>query len=168
MTFAEFEAAHSSEAQTAEGAVKCLLVAAYEWFGNHNPDGPRMYGLCLPKDQLDNNGQPRHGIFKDQFAKKAGTSLGGGATKAPIAASYLGGTPANHYAVNYETPIVDDMTYKAVRTHTDTERKLFVRSGGKDNASPVVCKKNNAGIWKVFEYSSLYTGVRSDEDKGDF
>ncbi len=48
------------------------------------------------------------------------------------------------------------------------DRKLFVKSGGKDNASPVVLKKNNSGIWKVFEYSSLYTGVKTDEDLGDF
>jgi hypothetical protein len=100
----------------------------------------------------------------DQFSKRAGH----GTTKAPIPASYLGGTPANHYTPDYNTIIADDVTYKAVRTRTDTECKIFIRSGGKDNASPVVLKRNNAGMWKVFEYSSLYTGVKDDSDKGDF
>ncbi len=119
MTLAEFEAAFNIEAHTAEGAVKCLVVAAYEWFGNKNPDGPKMYAMCLPKDQLDAHGLPSrgNGIWQDQWPKKAGKN---GCAKCPIAASYLGGTPANHYKPNYATVIADDMNYKAVRTHTDT------------------------------------------------
>jgi hypothetical protein len=146
-----------------------------------------MYALCLPKDQVDDKGEAKRGFFVDQFSKRAGSK---GCTKAPIPASYLGGTPANHYMPDYNHAVVDDVAYKAVRVHTDTERKLFVRSGessrhhhthtdrrirsrnpcsgGKDNASPVMLKRNNAGLWKVFEYSSLYTGVKTDEDLGDF
>ena len=164
MTFGEFEELFGTEARTAEGVIKCLLVAAYEWFGNGNPDGARMFGLCVPKDQLEANGAPRKSMMQDQFCKPAGK----GCAKAPIPASYLGGTPANHYTPDYATVIADDVTYKAVRINKDNERKLFVKSGGKDCASPVLCKCNNSGIWKVFEYSSLYTGVRPDIDKGDF
>ena len=34
--------------------------------------------------------------------------------------------------------------------------------------SPVRLKRNKHGIWKVFEYSSLYTGIKTDEDLTDF
>jgi hypothetical protein len=101
-------------------------VAAYEWWGVKNKDGPRMYALCLPKDQVDDKGEPKRGFYVDQFSKRAGSK---GCTKAPIPASYLGGSPANHYTPDYQHKVVDDEAYKAVRIHTDTERKLFVRSG---------------------------------------
>jgi hypothetical protein len=60
----------------------------------------------------------------EQFPKKAGSSLSKGCTKAPIPASYLGGTPANHYTPSYGHVVADDTTYKAVRTNTETERKV--------------------------------------------
>ena len=44
-------------------------------FGNHNPEGAKMYAMCLPKDQVNANGEPNRGTFTDQFGKKAGSSI---------------------------------------------------------------------------------------------
>jgi hypothetical protein len=42
----------------------------------------------------------------------------------------------------------------------EKESKVFIQSGGKDNPSPVQLRKNDEGYWKIYEYSSLYTGVK--------
>jgi hypothetical protein len=102
-----------------------------------------------------------HDFAREQFARVIkGTSFNGA-----IAASYLGGTPANKYAYSYGNNVVVD---NRQTRRGDMETKLFVRSGGKDNSSPVALKKNNQGYWKVFEYSSLFTGVKPAVDPGDF
>ena len=168
LSLSEFTALHAQEARTVEGAVKCLVVAAYEWFGNKNPDGSKMYALCLPNDQVDGNGNAKRGYYMEQFGKKAGSSISKGQTKAPIPASYFGGTPQNHYKPNYQTKITQDHKYKLKRQDTETDKKIMVQSGGKDMPSPVCLKQNKHGIWKIFEYSSLYTGIKTDEDLTDF
>lgn len=62
----------------------------------------------------------------EQFSKPAGTSLSKSHAKAPIPASYIGGTVQNHYIPDYNYHVVDDMSYKAVRTKTATDvRDLF-------------------------------------------
>ena len=82
-----------------------MVVAAYEWFGNKNPDGDRMYALCLPTNDLLGNGKPKRGYYMEQFGKKAGSSISKGQTKAPIPASYIGGTVQNHYKPDYTKPV---------------------------------------------------------------
>lgn len=57
----------------------------------------------------------------EQFPKPAGTSLSKSQAKAPIPASYIGGTVQNHYIPDYNYHVVDDMNYKAVRTKTATD-----------------------------------------------
>jgi hypothetical protein len=168
MTFAEFEKLWQVEARTPTGCIRCLCVAAYEWWGNKNPEGSKMYALCLPKDQVLGDGTPKRGYFMEQFNKKAGSSISKGQTKAPIPASYIGGTVANHYRPNYAQSVVEDKKWKHAHVNTDQEVKIFVQSGGKDMPSPVLLRKNGAGFWKIFEYSSLYTGIKTDEDLTDF
>ncbi len=47
--------------------------------------------------------------------------------------------------------------------------KIFIQSGGKDNATPLQLRKNNSGQWKLTEYSSVCTGVKkTPQEEGDF
>ena len=87
--------------------------------------------------------------------------------RAPIPCSYLGGTPGNHYEPNYAHQVTEDKTYKGGHREAD-KAKVFIRSGGKDMPTPVSLAKNNAGFWKLKEFSSIYTGIKPDHDKGDF
>jgi hypothetical protein len=165
MAFSDLEKLWQIEARSPEGAVKCFLVAAYEWFGNKNPDGRKMYGLCLSKKYQNEDGSAADGFFQSQFGKPAGGPSS--CSKAPIPASYLGGTPANHYRPDYNFQVKrSDWTH--THENTDLEDKFFIQSGGKDFASPVLLKKNGSGFWKIIEYSSLYTGIKTDEDLTDF
>lgn len=101
--------------------------------------------------------------------KGAGSSLEAAKSKAvaPIPCSYLGGTPTNHYEPNYALPVTIDLAQKNVHNDGST-CKIFIRSGGKSMSTPVQLAKNNAGVWKLKEFSSIYTGVQPDHDKGDF
>ncbi|MHA1681478.1 MAG: DUF6935 domain-containing protein [Promethearchaeota archaeon] len=52
---------------------------------------------------------------------------------------------------------------------SEKEAKIVIKSGGKDNPTPVKLKKNKDGQWKMFGgYSSMATGVRSTADPDDF
>lgn len=160
MSFDAFKQMWDVEGRTPEGATKCLLVAVLETVKENNPEGPRMWGLVLPKDQVDGSGKPDSSqrLAISQFERQVkGTSFRGG-----IAASYLGGTNQNGYKCSYSNGVTVDNTQTR---RGDSQVKLFVRSGGKDNPSPVLLKKNAEGYWKVFEYSSLFTGVKPVESK---
>jgi hypothetical protein len=155
MSLAQFEALWASEGKTPEGSVRCLLIAALETVKENNREGRKMWGMVLPKNYVDGKGEPdqTQRLAIDQFSRQVkGTSFKGG-----IAASYLGGTPENGYTYSYGNKVEVDARQSRIG---DEEAKLFVRSGGKDNPSPVILKKNKDGYWKIFEYSSLFTGVK--------
>jgi len=155
MTLDEFKALWEKEGKTPEGAVKCLIIAALETVKEGNKDGKKMWGMVLPKDYVTGSGEPdttqRTAI--EQFGRQIkGTNFNGA-----IAASYLGGTPENGYTYSYDNNV--DLVQGQGKIG-ESEAKIFVKSGGKDNPSPVILKKNKDGYWKVFEYSSLFTGVK--------
>jgi len=154
----EFKSYLESAGKTPEGTVKCLIIAVLEAIKEENPDGMKMWGMVLPKDNLDADGKPDYTqrLAISQFSMKVkGTDF-----KGAIAASYLGGTNKNNYTCSYDNEITVD---KNQTRGDDKDMKLFVRSGGKDMASPVRMKKNKYGYWKIFEYSSLFTGVKPVE-----
>jgi hypothetical protein len=162
MSLDEFKTLWETEGKTPEGSVRCLLIAVLETLKEGNKDGKKMWAMVLPKDYVDKNGEPdsTQRLAIDQFGRIVkGTKFKGG-----IAASYLGGTPENGYTYSYNNKVVVDENNTK---RSDNETKLFVRSGGKDNPSPVILKKNKDGYWKVFEYSSLFTGVKPIQS-GDF
>jgi hypothetical protein len=157
MDLDSFKEMWESEGKKPEGAVKCLLIAAIETVKEENPDGKAMWSMVLPKEK-NKDAEPAKLALQQFSIQVEGTDFKGG-----IAASYLGGTPENGYAYSYDNNIVVDakQTKKGPK-----ETKLFVKSGGKDMASPVQLKVNAEGYWKIFEYSSLFTGVKPI--KGDF
>ena len=92
-----------------------------------------------------------------------------------IARSLVGGTPeANYLDFDHQNPRVElDTTYSSNRQGIDYPKpgqaKFFLRCGGADTPRPVTLARNNAGLWKVIEFSSLTLGVRpSAAVAGDF
>ncbi len=156
MNLNDFKAKFDAEGKTPEGTIRLLLIAALETVKEKNKEGQAMWGLLLPKDKKPDR------LAIDQFGKKIkGTDFQGA-----IATSYLGGTPEDKYK-NYN--------YGATLTVTERREmegpkdlKIWVKSGGKDNPSPVRVKQNKDGYWKIFEYSSLYTMCKPAEDPDDF
>ncbi|MDP3278960.1 MAG: hypothetical protein Q8Q09_27455 [Deltaproteobacteria bacterium] len=81
------------------------------------------------------------------------------AAKPYIAASYLQNTsPLSSYALPEAPYLV------AVRVAKDAiqgdRAKVFVHSTGSDSPRPLSLKRNDKGLWKVTEWSSLEVGIR--------
>lgn len=78
--------------------------------------------------------------------------------------SYLGGTPENGYAEYSYDNSLDLIKVEG----DDAWTTVTFRSGGKDLPVSTSLKKNKRGRWKIFEYSSLITGVKDVVDDGDW
>ncbi|MBN2571263.1 MAG: hypothetical protein JXA68_03985 [Ignavibacteriales bacterium] len=44
---------------------------------------------------------------------------------------------------------------------SETEIKLFIECSGADSPRPIIMKKNDKGIWKTSNYSSLFVGIKT-------
>jgi hypothetical protein len=75
--------------------------------------------------------------------------------------SYLVGTsPANGYA---EPPLPWTIQCATTPTSGDASTgtlKLFVPSSGADSPRPITLRRNDRGLWKASEWSSLIVGIR--------
>ncbi len=90
-----------------------------------------------------------------------------------IARSYCGGTDQNGYGEFAPSRIELDTGYSAARQGIDYpapgQAKFFVKCGGADTPRPVTLARNNAGYWKVTNFSSLTVGVKQPAaEAGDF
>lgn len=78
-----------------------------------------------------------------------------------LARSYLAGTsPGSAYAV---PPL--PWTIKVASTPTSGDPatgvvKLFIPSSGADSPRPITLRRNERGVWKASEWSSLVVGIR--------
>ncbi len=76
-----------------------------------------------------------------------------------IANSYfVGATPENGYSFKTPTEIICSSN-----PHSGNENegyfKIFVKSSGADSPRPISLEKNNRGIWKAKEWSSIIMGI---------
>lgn len=87
-----------------------------------------------------------------------------------IIKSYFGGNPDNDYEVNTENLDMHVVgKYEGKTERGIPEACITIKSGGKDFDTPLFLKRNNAGQWKMFGFSSLATGVQETKKKlGDF
>jgi hypothetical protein len=69
----------------------------------------------------------------------------------------------------YELPDIWQIgiTRNRVSVISDDRVRVFVASSGADSPRPVTLQRNNRGIWKAYEYSSLFVGVRPPEQESD-
>ncbi len=116
---------------------KCLIIAA---------DRARLMTGNVYKDfQLDTFGMRR---IKEQLKYSP-----------YIPNSYfVGATSENGYNFNVPTEM-----NCSINAHSGNESegvlKIFVKSSGADSPRPIVMKRNNRGIWKANEWSSIVMGI---------
>lgn len=74
--------------------------------------------------------------------------------------SYIkGATPENNYTVNL--PYVYSYTTNPTSgSEADGYMKLFIACYGADSPRPIHIKKNNRGVWKVNNWSSVIVGIK--------
>ncbi len=76
-----------------------------------------------------------------------------------LARSYLLGTsPENGY--NPPESRAVRLSRNSTSTIAGDQVKVFVSCTGADTPRPITMRRNNRGVWKAYEYSSLFVGVR--------
>lgn len=151
MDFTEFsEKWDSLWSRTEDGAIRAFLIGVIEYLEDPEKGG-RMVALTMPDHYLNTDGTPGRDAFLEYFMNDGGSA----------AMSYLGGTPENGYVYDYDHPI----RILEQSDRGDIESKIFIQSGGKDLPSPVHLKRNDSGQWKLFNVSSLATGVKKPRRK---
>jgi hypothetical protein len=82
-----------------------------------------------------------------------------------VARSYVSGTtPQDGYQLAAAPYMVECLRNVHSGDPTSGQCKVFVVSSGADSPRPVTLAKNENGIWKAIEWSSLIVGVRPPVD----
>lgn len=128
-------------ANPAEG-VKCMIMQREMKYLDQN-SGPNSYmGYALGNSELS--------LVKNQIGKQK-----------YIPDSYFAGAiPQNNYTIPENSFELDISTNPYSGNAESGSIKLFIRSSGADTARPVAMTRNDKGLWKVAEYSSLIVGIR--------
>ena len=91
-----------------------------------------------------------------------------------IPGSYvLGTTNETAYEIG-KGPYTFELSTNASSILEDGQIKIFVACSGADTPRPVLLRKNDKGVWKASEYSSLFVGVKAPvvkskgAEEGDF
>lgn len=166
----EFIQLRDQLAKTPEGAAAILVVAAIKY--TENPKLGRHW-LIIATDKYWLSASSADQAYKGfDLGSSANFSLKQLDGKKYIPFSYIKGTSVT----NGYTP--SSLPYKIAIERTadggDGNMKVFVVTSGADTARPVTLKKNDAGVWKGFEYSSLFVAVKQPVAKsrgaadGDF
>jgi hypothetical protein len=118
---------------------QCLAVAIDRQWLEEGPGGYRGYRLRTPD------------------MRRLHMQIAGGPH---IPRSYIRGTnPQNGYRLP-EPPYVLDLSSSPYSGDPSSGMvKVFVISSGASNPRPVTVRRNNRGVWKAYEWSSLIMGV---------
>jgi hypothetical protein len=160
-SFSKFKSAWEKDAGKPENAIMYYLIAAL----NIEKDlqlADAMMTVVVSKNDCLEDSESHSGL---KLGRSAKYFVGQFKKNKNIARSYVGGTPQNGYNIDK-----DNLTMTVTKKQEHGKGlKIFIDSGGKDMDTPVQLRQNNAGQWKLTEYSSICTGVRkTSEEEGDF
>ncbi len=154
MTLDEFKARFEAQGTDPEAVVALLAEAMFML------ETDESQGASLMKVVLSTRINPREEIRRLR-------------SNPHIARSYVGGTSDADYQDAALSKFRLDKEYSA-RTQgigypKEGQAKFFVACGGADSSRPITLARNNAGMWKVINFSSLTVGVKKPPSvAGDF
>jgi len=160
-SFSKFKSEWEKEAGKPENNIMYYLIAALNIEKDPDLADAMMTVVVSKRDCIEDAGSPSG----QKLGRSAKYFVGQFKQNKNIARSYVGGTYKNGYKFNKDNLV---MTVTKKQEH-GKGLKIFIDSGGKDMDTPVQLQQNNAGQWKLTEFSSIATGVRKTvEEEGDF
>ncbi len=160
-SFPEFKSQWEKDAGSPEDSIMYYLIAALNVESDPKLADAMMTAVVSKNDCVEDGSSPS-GL---KLGRSAKYYIGQFKGNKNIARSYVGGTPENNYSIK-ESALT--MTVASKQEH-GKGLKIFIKSGGKDLPTPVQVAKNNAGQWKLTNYSSICTGVKKTvKEQGDF
>ena len=154
-TMEEFEARVAEQALDVKKAAKLWFDAVFVYLTVDKELGAKMITV-MTKDK--------------EWAKKS-YFMAALKEKPYIFGSYAKGTsPANNYEMDpnkYELAIQKLERKPYADKEQDAYIKMFIKSSGADSSRPMVFQRNIRGEYKVFEFSSIYVGIRPPQTVSD-
>ncbi len=152
----QFVELRNNLAKTPEGGAACF-VAALLSFSKSQEVGMQCFTLAIDQRNLA-RGNVYKGYAPSSSVMYHINRINGYKMWPYLGFAYLkGGTAANNYAVN-PPYIVDMYRQKNSGSNESGKVKVFVNTDG-FRARPITLKRNDKGIWKAYEFSSLMLNV---------
>ncbi len=165
----EFKLLRDTVAVTPEGGAAMFVIAMKMWVSN-----PAEGIKCMIMQREINDLQPQNGA-----ESYMGYSLGSSEYslfrsqinhQPYLPDSYIAGAvPGNNYQ-DADIDLEFEITSNPYSGDPSSGKfKVFIRSSGADSPRPVTMVRNDKGLWKVKEYSSLIVGIRNaqKEERSD-
>jgi hypothetical protein len=156
----QFVELRNQMATTPEGGLACFIIALREFALKGDEALPWMI-VCRDINDLQESNMPTAykgytlGNFelsrlKSQLAHQ----------KFLIDSYFMGSTPENNYSVPMDNIEFSFSSNKYSGDPAEGLTKIYVYCSGAATPRPSTMKRNEKGIWKVKEYSSLYVGIQ--------
>jgi hypothetical protein len=156
-TIEEFVAFRDEVASTPEGGAAVMVVAMIAYTENEEL-GRQCLTVAADRGRLQEgmNGYKGWQLLNPELQRLKGRILG----KGHIPRSYVQGTgPESGYALPDGPLEILVSTNPHSGDMSTGSYKVFVSSTGADSPRPIALKRNNKGLWKGHEWSSLTLGV---------
>jgi hypothetical protein len=138
-------------ATTPEGGAAVLVVAMI-MYGDNPGLGLQAFTLALDMDELASGT-----VYKGYRPKRSWDDRWAQIDKFPFLGKiYVRGTKADDAYALPDSPLA--VTVTEVRAQADGSAKAFVATTSGNMPRPVLLKKNDKGLWKVSDASSVFVG----------
>lgn len=155
----EFLEVRNQIATTPEGGASIFIIACMMYIESSYKDIAPLT-VALAKSRLQESQEGYQGyipnpsdlrLIKDQLNRHP-----------YLANSYvLGTSPQNGYNLPNKSLSFDYSTNKYSGSEKEVSIKLFIASSGADSPRPIRVVRNDKGLWKAEEWSSLLVGIRT-------
>lgn len=165
-----FQSEFATQSKTPQGAVRMLFKALVE-LENDQAVAEQLLGFVINGQQLEADADSPSGY---RFVPASRFMLDQIRNRPNTIRSYIGGTPERDYAnfdrVNLPLDFpADNSMVGSIRIDNSAEDegagigRIYIKSAGKDEPTPINMAKNGRGEWKIdlSSLSSIATGVKS-------
>lgn len=150
----EFLALRDQLSSTPEGGAAVFLVAVMAYVENIEL-GEQFLTIALDQNNLS-KGKAYKGYSPSSSLQYHLKRIQG---MPYLARSYVAGTsPSNGY--NASAPYRFDFSRNRYSKEKEDRIKVFVACSGADTPRPITMQKNNRGVWKAYNASSIFVGIR--------
>lgn len=154
-TVDEFLKVRDEIATTPEGGAFVFLLAMAT-YAEDVELGETFFTIALDQSHLNTDAKGYKGHKPSRGQEYLFKRL---TTRAHLPRSYFAGaTPANHYSI--QPPYKAAFSRNRSSELAEDRIKVFVACSGADSSRPITLQKNDKGIWKALETSTLFVDIR--------
>ncbi len=163
----DFIALRDKISSTPEGGATMMILALII-YTNDTTLGLQCLTISAAKERLTTGDSYKGFTLMNSDINLIDSQIGKSSGKSYVPRSYVKGTKTENL---YEIPpgkLTFDYFFNSYSGDKNGDRfKVFVKCTGADSPRPITMTKNDKGIWKAAEYSTLVVGVKKPKEKDD-